>query len=169
MVLIIALVGLFAISVALWCTVPLLDQNDPHNLLQITTQIDRICTEENAVYLYTDTGILGVSNDLICNYSVLEKSVANNVEFQILFMPFSESQEVKGEVWELVDSKGIIYVAEETTRAYQKANDRIVAKASWLIVVVYSIFTFCLWYFLSNATKYPRVAALFVRKEWRNF
>lgn len=167
-VFIIVIVGLFVVSVALVCTVPLV-KNDSYSLQQIMTQINHIETNENVVYLHTNIGVFSVQNDLIYNYSALNDSVADYDEFQIHYKPFSENHELEGLVWELADSKGIIYVAEETVREYQKESNRMMAITSWIIVVFYSIISLCLWYFLSNASKYPRMAALLVRKQWRNF
>ena len=167
-VFIIAIVGLFIVSVALLCTVPLV-KNDSCNLQQIVTQINHIETKGNVVYLYTNMGVFSVQNDLVYNYSALNNSVADYDEFQIHYKPFSENHELEGLVWELADSKGKTYVAEETVREYQKESNRIMAIASWSIVVFYSIISLCLWYFLSNASKYPRIAALLVRRQWRNF
>jgi len=167
-VFIIAIVGLFVVSVALLCTVPLV-KNDSDNLQQIITQINHIETKGNAVYLHTNMGVFSVQNDLIYNYSDLKNSVADYNEFQIHYKPISENHESDGLVWELADSKGIIYVSEETVREFQQESHRMMAIASWSIVIIYSIISLCLWYFLRNASKYPRVAALLVRKQWRNF
>ena len=165
---IIAIVGLFVVSAALLCTVPLV-KNESYNLQQITTQINHIETREDVVYLHTNMGVFSVQNDLIYNYSDLNDRVADYDEFQIRYKPFLENHELEGLVWELADSKGMIYVAEETVREYQKESNSMMAIASWSIVVFYSIISFCLWYFLSNASKYPRIAALLVRRQWRNF
>lgn len=103
------------------------------------------------------------------HYSDLNNSVVDYDEFQIYYKPFSENHKLEGLVWELSDSTGLIYVAEETVREYQMESNRMIAIASWCVVVIYSIVSLCLWYFLSNAPKYPRIAALLVRRQWRNF
>ena len=114
-------------------------------------------------------GVFSVQNDLICNSSALDNNVADCDEFQICYKPFSENHKLEGLVWELADSTGLIYVAEETVKEYQKESNRMMAIVSWSVVVIYSIVSLFLWYFLSNAPKYPRIAALLVRRQWRNF
>lgn len=167
-VFIIAIVGLFVVSVALLCTVPLV-KNDSVNLQQIITKIDHIETKGSVVYLHTNMGVFSVQNDWICNASALDNNVADYDEFQICYKPFSENHKLEGLVWELSDSTGLIYVDEETVRENQMESNRMMAIASWSVVVIYSIVSVCLWYFLSNAPKYPRIAALLVRRQWRNF
>ena len=167
-VFIIAIVWLFVVSVALLCTVPLV-KNDSINLQQIITRINHIETKGSVVYLHTDMGVFSVQNDLICNSSALDNHIADHDEFQICYKPFSKNHKLEGLVWELSDSTGLIYVAEEMVREYQMESNRMMAIASWSIVVIYSIISLCLWYFLSNAPKYPRIAALLVRRQWRNF
>ncbi len=169
MVFIITIVGILTICVAVLCTVLLNNQYDPHSLQSITIQISHLKITENTIQLHTDEGIFSVPNDLVCDYPVLQNSVADHTEFLIHYRPFKKNNEVKGTVWALSDSSGIIHVNEETVREYQKDSYRMMAKTSWIIVVIYSVFTLCLWYFLCNASKYPRVAVLFVRKQWRNF
>ena len=169
-VFLIVFVGLCVVAVAIFCTVTLVkDEDDMINLQQVTTKINHIETKENVVYLHTNMGIFSVPNDLICNYSSLNNSVANFNEFQIHYKPLSENNKLEGLVRRLADSTGLIYVTEEAVREYKKESNRMATTAAWSIVVIYSIFSLCIWYFLSNATKYPRIAALMVKRQWRNF
>lgn len=169
MVFMIISAGIFVIIVALLCTVLLFGQSVPRNLQQVTTHIYYLQTEEDSVRLHTDAGVFSVPIDLACDYSVLKNSVADHAKLTICYKPFPENHEVKGSVWELTDSKGIIFLDKEVVKAYQKENYRLMAQVSWITTIIYFIFTFMLCFFLSNAPKYPRIAALFVKKQWRNF
>ena len=81
---------------------------------------------------------------LICNSSALDNHIADHDEFQICYKPFSKNHKLEGLVWELSDSTGLIYVAEEMVREYQMESNRMMAIASWSIVVIYSIISLCL-------------------------
>ena len=149
MVFMIISAGIFVIIVALLCTVLLFGQSVPRNLQQVTTHIYYLQTEEDSVRLHTDAGVFSVPIDLACDYSVLKNSVADHAKLTICYKPFPENHEVKGSVWELTDSKGIIFLDKEVVKAYQKENYRLMAQVSWITTIIYFIFTFMLCFFFA--------------------
>ena len=160
--------GIFIIIVALLCTGLMLGQSIPHNLQQATIHIEYLQEDDGSILLHTDAGIFSLPIDLVCDFSALN-SFVDYRELTICYKAFPENHEVKGSVWELADLKGNFFIDKEVVKAYHKENYRLMAHVSWITVVIYFVFTGMLCYFLSNAPKYPRIAALFVKKQWRNF
>ena len=162
-------VGILVFATAILSSVLLITQKEPNILQQLTTQIKQIKTDEISVHLTTDTGSFTIPKEMICDYPVLEKSVVNQMQFNIRYKPISGNSENQGVVWELIDSNGITHLALDAARKYYQSNYSIMACTAWIAVGVYTVFTWGLWYVLSNAPKYPILASLFVKKEWRNF
>ena len=164
-----AIVGIFAFSIAILCTFLLIVQSGSVDLQQITTQINQIEEKETVIYLHTDMGVFSIPDELLHDNAELENCVENKKYFSIQYKPLSKNSEIQGSVWELVDSDGMRYLDAETTREYRQDNYWHMTSIAWILVGVYTLITWGIWYCLSHAPKYPHLAALLVRKQWRNF
>lgn len=170
MIVMVVVVGLFLLSTAIVVTFFLLYSKDMPSLVQNEVIIEKMQKEHETIRFITTKGNYSVSSMLVNDYSSLEKAVHDKETFHILSHPFwgmNEENHVK--LWGIIGSNGAVYLNPETVKVHQLNNLKVMMYNAWGLVMIYIIFTFLGWYFLSNAPRYPHLASLFVKKEWRNF
>lgn len=117
-----------------------------------------IVTGDACVYVYQSA----ISDlDDLCNIIVQNRP---------LYARYDSGEDPFGDnLWELKDSNGITYVSIEATNAAAEQDAIRYGSISVIgLLSLWSVFAGCT-YVLYHAPRYPRLAKLLVRKEFRNF
>ena len=64
---------------------------------------------------------------------------------------------------------GDVIISSDRINQAKVTNARNSVIVMWTACMCYLVFIILSYYFISNAPRYPRIAALLVRKEFRNF
>ena len=64
---------------------------------------------------------------------------------------------------------GDVIISSDRINQAKVTNARTSVIVMWTACMCYLVFVILSYYFISNAPRYPRIAALLVRKEYRNF
>lgn len=170
MIVMVIMVGLFITMVAIFATIAFLKTNTWPNLVYKEVIIDKIQQKESSTVFITAEGNYVVGNILVNDYSSIERAVQSKEVFYTLSCSVPGiSGKREATLWGMKDSSGTVYIDPEAVKAHQSSNLAVVMYGTWGIVIIYMAFTFCGWFLVSNAPKYPRLAALFIKKDYRNF
>lgn len=151
--------GLLLLALAICGTVYLLPERDEPDLVAHTALINAVERTGNYVQLSTDLGDLTAP--------AMEADWAwNQLAKSEVVLQIAERDTI---VWGMAQKDGTVLFTPEDVRSYvTRLNGRNIT-ILWLVALVYWLLFAVSCYILHNAARYPRLAALLIRPEKRNF
>ena len=146
-------------------------KSPPDRLTETQLVIDSLAERDSNLLLSSDTVTYYVPYDAISNMELLFDSVENKKPLRALYasVPADENAQQEVGIWGLSDENGFVLTTPENVHKL-KATQAIQQLAFlWMIAFAWWMFTLICFYFLKNAQKYPRIASLLVKEEYRNF
>lgn len=153
------LIGLLLLALAVCGTVSFLSPRGKPDLTDHSALVQAVERNIDYVQMTTDLGdfrapAIGTDRDW-------EEYSNSMVMIQIA--------EQEGLIWEMTDENGTVLFTSEDTYRYLTRLDRRNMLLLWIVALTYWLLFSTSCYILNNAKKYPRLAALLVRPEKRNF
>lgn len=166
MVLLALLVGIAFIVLTIWATVsvcaPLNNDTDTQLLTLIEYEID------GPIYLFlaSDGSYYDLPSRAIADSSIIDYLIENKVSVYIEYVPTTERSH---DIMSISSYDRMPIVKYSVISEARAVNAKISSSIMWCACVIYWLFIAAVYYFVSNAPQYPKIAALLVRESFRNF
>lgn len=170
MVAVMVIVGILMVGVSVWGTFGF-KETVPDDLLTIEAPICGVRSDWADIILQTSEGSIRTSRMHLSNDDMisLQDKIDMGNTFRLTITPWTVSTKQESAVlWGLQD-KEYIYFTPSDVLTHRVQNSNQAKLVLWVFTVCHWLFFGFFCYVLSNAPKYPRIAALLVRKEYRNF
>lgn len=166
------LIGIAILLLPIIATVDFLfTKNSPESLIETQIVADSLIERDSILLISSDTTTYYVSYDAISNIEILLESVERKKPLQVLHIsvPVEQNNKQDVSIWGLSDENGLIFTTPEIIHKLKTTQSIRQLAFLWVIAFIWWLFTLICFYFLKHAQKYPRIASLLVKEEYRNF
>ena len=163
MVLFVAVVLIAAIGLSILFLHNALTMKLPADLETKTVQVSEIREDEDTIYFDTNAGALYTSKNSVHPYDQMLESFIPGDSFTVTC-----SKEDPEAMWGIRASNGIEYLSPDGLLKDLKNNRMLGFWVCAALSIVLILFCIAANHILSNAPNYPRLARLFVRKQYLN-
>ena len=161
-------VGISFITLATWSTIDLF-QSD--NLTTMCTSAKLIAyNEDGPIYtlIFSDKYYYDVPKSTVTSCLLFDRFIENDAELIIEYT--SIDQNLKGrDVISLATQDGVPIISSDATENARQEDSKLAATMMWIACIIYLLVCLTSYWIISNAPKYPRIAAMLVRESFRNF
>ncbi len=164
------IVGLLMIAASVWCTVGR-SESIPENLTTIETPIRGIQSTGADIIFQTSEGNVRTGRGCFSGDDMvsLQKEIDSGNSFFLTVTPWVSSAQEKSTILWGLQSENEVYLTPADVLAHRTQSWDWAKLISWVCTVCHWLFFGFFCYVLNNGPKYPRLAALLVRKAYRNF
>lgn len=160
-------IGLSLTILPIWATHDILNTEENLTLRETYEEIVEYDNDGPLILFISQTNRFSVLRDAID----IEKLIVAIEEREICKIQYIESEknETYHSVVNVVSSAGKEIVIQQNVKNAHKENNIKSLTILWSVCIVYWVLTITSYYIISNAPRYPKLASLLIRKEYRNF
>lgn len=118
--------------------------------------------------IVSDNFSYDIPKSAVNNEELFDRLMYSQEEILIEYVSASESMK-RRDIISLSDESGKPYISSDIIEKAQLINSRNSLIFMWVSCAAYWALSLLSYYFICNAPKYPKIAALLVRKEFRYF
>lgn len=159
-------VGLIIISVM--ASMEFISITIPESLKENVLVIESMEEKNSILFLKSEDRTYAIFSDAIIDANELQSAVSRKQKIKISYFQDAQSDEHNLEIWS-IKGENSLFATYETVYKAEIGHARKTVFLLWLAALIYWGIIIGCFYILSHAEKYPKFAALLIRKEHRNF
>ena len=170
-VIIFVIVAVFMVGGAVFVTCVSVENLKMPNTAEYQDVRFEMGSEDNEWFvLKTREGNMRIALSVVSDTHALQMDIENGRAFDVAIEPWQLVNHVPTTyIWDLRSDNGTEFVSAERVFADRRSNAVEAIMVIWSIVILYLLLAVWACHILNHAPEHPRLAALLVKKEYRNF
>lgn len=169
MVFFLCLPGVILLVFAVWMSIEMIFIKIPEDLTESKIIVSQIEEQDSITYIYAADDRYYIFSEGLINTDALQKALSENNTLYVSYLPNKQREGGPNSIWYMSSENGNIFATNQTVYDAEIKNAVKPFILWWVITIAWWLFVLVCFYILAHADKYPRMAALIVKKEYRNF